>query len=431
MGASHGLPPAALVLVAVAVVLLAAVTLGRLGRPLGQPPAVAEMVAGIVLGPSVLGLLPGNLPGRVFTPATLPLLNAIAQVGLALFMFLVGWELDLSILRGKRGAAGSMAAFSMVVPFALGTVTAAILYGKVYAGHVSEGIFIFYLASAFAVTAFPVLARIIRDSGLARTRIGTISMACSALGDVTAWCVLALVVAMAVGGGTAGFFRIVAITVGFGVFLGLVVRPLLRIWLRRAAGRERESGAVPLLIACGVLLSAYATSWIGINIIFGAFAFGIIMPRREIGALSQQIRVPIESGARLFLPVFFILTGLSVNARVLGWPGLLALLLVVAMAVAGKFTGAFIPARLSGMKWREALAFGALMNARGLTELVFLSVGRDLGVISPRMFTVMVLMAVVTTAITHPVLRLLGVVPPRTAQVPDPDQPSLSGFATA
>jgi Kef-type K+ transport system membrane component KefB len=431
MGASHGLPQAALVLVAVAVVLLAAVALGRLGRPLGQPAAVAEMVAGIVLGPSVLGQLPGDLPGRIFTPATLPLLNAIAQVGLALFMFVVGWELDLTILRGKRGATGSMAAFSMAVPLALGAVTAAILYGKVYAGHVSEGIFIFYVGSAFAVTAFPVLARIIHDSGLTQTRIGTIAMACSALGDVTAWCVLALVVAMAVGGGTAGFVRIVAITVGFGAFLALVVRPLLRMWLRRVADSEKEAGAVPLLIACGVLLSAYATSWIGINIIFGAFAFGIIMPRREIRELSQQIRGPIENSARLFLPVFFILTGLSVNARVLGWSGLLGLLLVVSMAIAGKFTGATIPARLSGMKWRESLAFGALMNARGLTELVFLSVGRDLGVISPRMFTVMVLMAVITTGITHPVLRLLGVVPPRIAQVPDPDQSNLSGFATA
>jgi K+:H+ antiporter len=413
------------------IVLLAAAAMGRLGGWLSQPPAVAEMITGIVLGPSVLGQLPGNLPGRIFTPATLPLLSGIAQVGLVLFMFLAGWELDLATLRGRRRTAGSLAALAMAVPFALGTGTAAILYGKANAARASEGVFICYLGTAFAITAFPVLARIIRDSRLTRTRIGTLAMACAALGDVTAWCVLVLVVAMAAGGGTHGFIRVITLTIAFGGLIALGVRPLLRIWLRRAAARQGEAGAVPVLVACGALLSAYVTSWIGINIIFGAFAFGLVMPREEVQKLRQQICASLENSSRLFLPVFFILTGLSTNARTLGWSGLLTLLVVIATAVTGKFAGAAIPARLSGMKWRESLAFGALMNARGLTELVVLSIGRDLGVISTRMFTIMVLMAVLTTAITGPLLRLLRAVSlDGTAQLSDPDQASLSGFAT-
>lgn len=432
MTTAHVLPPAALVLVAVAVVLLAAAVMGRLGGRLHQPPAVAEMIAGIVLGPSVLGQLPGGLPGRIFTPAIVPLLNAIAQVGLALFMFLAGWELDLTILRGRRAATGSLAALAMAIPFALGAGTAAILYSRTAHGHVGAGVFVFYLAAAFSVTAFPVLARIIKDSRLTQTRVGTIAMACAALGDVAAWCVLALVVAVAVGGGAAGFARIIALTAGFGAFTALVVRPALRGWLRQVASRQLEAGAVPALVAAGALLSAYVTSWIGINIIFGAFAFGLAMPRRDLGELRQRICAPLENCARLLLPVFFILTGLSTDARTLGWAGLLILAVVVATAVTGKFAGAAIPARLSGMEWRESLGFGALMNARGLTELVFLSIGRDLGVISTRLFTVMVLMAVLTTATTGPLLRLLRLASQHgeAGQLPEPGQASLSGFAT-
>ena len=388
------------------------------------------MITGIVLGPSVLGQLPGNLPGRIFTPATMPPLSGIAQVGLVLFMFLAGWDLDLATLRGRRTTVGSVGALAMAVPFALGIGAAVLLYGKANAGHVSEGVFVFYLATAFAITAFPVLARIIRDSGLTRTRIGTMAMACAALGDVAAWCVLVLVVAMAAGGGAHGFIRVITLTILFGGFVAVAVRPLLRVWLRRVAGRHPDAGAVPVLVACGALLSAYATSWIGINIIFGAFAFGLAMPRKDVQELRQQIYASLESASRLFLPVFFILTGLSTNARALGWSGLLILLAVIAVAVTGKFAGAAIPARLSGMKWRESLGFGTLMNARGLTELVVLSIGHDLGVISTRMFTIMILMAVLTTAMTGPLLRLLRVVPPDgAAQLTDSGQASLSGFA--
>ena len=407
MASSTVLPHAALILADVAIVLLAAVAMTRLGRWLAQPPAVAEIAAGIVLGPSVLGLLPGNLPVRIFPASTTPLLSAVAQIGLVLFMFLAGWELDLGILRSRRTAVGSLAALAMAIPFAVGLGAAVLLYSRVNAGHLGKGAFVLYLATAFSITAFPVLARIIQDSPAARTRVGATAMACAAAGDVAAWCVLVLVVAVVGGGGTSRFFQVIVLTLAFGVFLCVAVRPILRQLMRRAARRAAGTSALTALIACGALLSAYATSWIGINIIFGAFAFGLAMPRREVPDLRHEVAVPLEKAASLFLPVFFILTGLSVNIRSLGWSGAVALLFIVATALAGKFAGASIPARLSGMSWRDSTAFGALMNTRGLTEIVVLTIGLDLKVISPRMFTMMVMMALVTTAMAGPLLRIL------------------------
>lgn len=407
MVSSTVLPHAALVLADVAIVLLAAVAMTRLGRWLAQPPAVAEIAAGIVLGPSVLGLLPGNLPVRVFPASTTPLLSGIAQIGLVLFMFLMGWELDLGILRSRRTAVGSLAALAMAIPFAVGLGAAVLLYSRVNAGHLGKGAFVLYLATAFSITAFPVLARIIQDGPAARTRVGATAMACAAAGDVAAWCVLVLVVAVVGGGGTSRFFQVIALTLAFGVFLCVAVRPILRQLMHRAARRPAGTGALTVLIACGALLSAYVTSWIGINIIFGAFAFGLAMPRREVPDLRHQVAVPLEKAASLFLPVFFILTGLSVNIRSLGWSGAVALLFIVATALVGKFAGASIPARLSGMSWRDSTAFGALMNTRGLTEIVVLTIGLDLKVISPRMFTMMVVMALLTTAMAGPLLRIL------------------------
>jgi K+:H+ antiporter len=407
--ASHVvLPQAALVLADVAIVLLAAAAMTRLGRWLAQPPAVAEIAAGIVLGPSVLGLPPGDLPARIFPASTTPLLSGIAQIGLVLFMFLTGWELDLGALRSRRRAVGSLAALAMAVPFAVGLGAAVLLYSRVNAGRMGEGAFVLYLATAFSITAFPVLARIIRDGPVARTRVGATAMACAAAGDVAAWCLLVLVVAVVAGGGTSRFFHVIALTAAFGALLWVAVRPVLGRLMRRAArGTGAGTGALTVLIACGALLSAYATSWIGINIIFGAFAFGLAMPRREAPDLRHQVAVPLEKAASLFLPVFFILTGLSVNIRTLGRSGVLALLFIVVTALAGKFAGSSVPARLSGMSWRDSAAFGALMNTRGLTEIVVLTIGRDLRVISPRMFTMMVVMALLTTAMAGPLLRVL------------------------
>ncbi|MEV8627079.1 cation:proton antiporter [Streptomyces sp. NPDC051079] len=421
MAASHAVPIDAVVLADVAIVLLVGAVMVRLARRIHQPPVVAEIAAGLMLGPSLLGLLPGNLPELIFPPEARPMLSAVSQVGLALFMFLAGWELDLGKLRGRTASVGSTAVLAMAVPFAVGAGAAALLYDSLAPAGVGQDMFVLYLATAFSITAFPVLARIIRDQNLGATRVGTTAMACAAAGDVVAWCVLVLVVAMAGSGGTGGFFQVLAWTAAYAAAMLLVVRPLLHKVLRWSG-----SGRLAV-VAAGVLLSAYATSWVGIHAIFGAFAFGLIMPRQGAGErdaeLHRLIEVPLEKVSSLLLPVFFVVTGLSVDVGGLGWSGLAALLLVLVAAVVGKFAGAAIPARFSGMSWRDAGAFGTLMNTRGLTEIVILGIGRQLGLIGPELFTMMVLMALVTTAMAGPILRLLGVGGP----TPEPDLAALTG----
>ncbi|WP_326599908.1 cation:proton antiporter domain-containing protein [Streptomyces sp. NBC_01803] len=410
MAAADGLPMEAIVMADIAIVLLAGAVMVKLSRRLHQPPVVAEIATGIMLGPSVLGLLPGDLPARIFPHDALPMLSAIAQVGLALFMFLAGWELDLSRLRGRGRAVGTMAGLAMAVPFVLGLGAAALLFG----GHGADGVsglsFTLYLATAFSITAFPVLARIIRDSRLSHTRVGTMAMACAAIGDVVAWCVLVLVVAIADASGAGQFLSVVAWTVAYGVGMAVIVRPLLHRVVRRVA-RRGDTASLLILIVSGVFLSSYATSWIGIHAIFGAFAFGLIMPHGQAPELHEHVGFPLEKAAGLLLPVFFVITGLSVDIGALGAGGLLSLALVIAAAVIGKFAGAAIPARLSGMSWREAGAFGALMNTRGLTEIVILDIGRELGLIDAEMFTMMVVMALLTTTMAGPLLRVLRVGP--------------------
>ncbi|MFI8517807.1 cation:proton antiporter [Streptomyces sp. NPDC085481] len=402
MAASQGVPIDAVVLADVAIVLVVGAVMVRLGRRIHQPPVVAEIAAGLMLGPSLLGLLPGDLPALIFPPEARPMLSALSQVGLALFMFLAGWELDLGKLRGRTASVGSTAVLAMAVPFAVGAGAAALLYDSLAPAGVGSDMFVLYLATAFSITAFPVLARIIRDQNLGTTRVGTTAMACAAAGDVVAWCVLVLVVAMAGSGGTGGFFQVLGWTAVYAAVMLFAVRPLLRRALRWAG-----NGRLPV-VAAGVLLSAFATSWVGIHAIFGAFAFGLIMPRDALPELRRQIEVPLEKASSLLLPVFFVVTGLSVDVGGLGWSGLVALLLVLVAAIVGKFAGAAVPARFSGMSWRDSAAFGTLMNTRGLTEIVILGVGRELGLIGPELFTMMVLMALVTTAMAGPLLRLLG-----------------------
>ncbi|QMU77052.1 cation/H(+) antiporter [Streptacidiphilus sp. PB12-B1b] len=415
------LPVEAVVLADVAVVLAVSVLMVQLAKRLGQPPVVAEILAGLMLGPSLLGLLPGDLPARLFPADARTPLSAIAQLGLALFLFSTGWELDLRRLRGSGRTLGAVAVSSMAVPFAVGGGIAALLYRSQAPRGVSSTVFVLFLATAFSITAFPVLARLIRDRGLSRTRIGSMAMACAAGCDVAAWCVLVLVTAMATAKGTDGFVTTVALTLVYAAVMVFAVRPLLRRVLRGGSVRW-DSTTQLVLIAAGALLSSYVTSWIGVHAFFGAFAFGLVMPRRhaDTTGLEQRIAAPLDKAAALLLPVFFVITGLSVNVTVLGRSGLLVLLLALAAAVAGKFAGTALPARLGGMGWRDASLLGTLMNTRGLTEIVVLGIGNQLGIIGPELFTVMVLIALITTAMAGPLLRLMGVGGPDAPEEPLP-----------
>ncbi|MBC3840108.1 cation/H(+) antiporter [Streptacidiphilus sp. 4-A2] len=413
MASPDALSVQSVVLADIAVVLALCALMVRLGRRLHQPPVVAEIAAGLMLGPSLLGLLPGHLVQHIFPADARPSLSSIAQFGLALFMFMTGWELDPRRLRGSGRALGSIAVLAMAVPFVLGGGTAALLYHSQAPHGVRAEVFVLFMATAFSITAFPVLARIIRDQGLSQTRIGAMAMSCAAICDVAAWCVLVLVTAVAGSGGKLGFLKVLALTVGYTAVMALVVRPLLRRALRNFSGRE-DRGVLLVLLVTGLLLSAFATAWIGLDSIFGAFAFGLVMPRqydspKTAVALQQHIAAPLDKAAGILLPVFFAVTGLSVEVTKLGWSGLGVLLIALATAVVGKLTGTAIPARLNGMSWRDAGLFGTLMNTRGLTELVVLTIGSQLGLIPPNLFTVMVLVALATTAMAGPLLRLLGV----------------------
>ncbi len=403
-----------LLLAQLVVVLLAARLAGLLVRPLGQPAVVGEMLAGLALGPSLLGAVAPGAMRALFPPDALLPLATLSQLGVLLFMFVVGLRLDLGVLRGRAHAAVAVSHASIVLPLLLGAAIAPLLHPTLAPPGVPLLPFALFLGAAMSVTAFPVLARILDERGLAGTRLGAIAIAAAAVDDATAWCILAAVVAVA--GGTAGAGagalaagRAIALAAGWVLLLVVVARPLLaRLVAWR--GERRPSAAVVSLAVVGALVSALATEWIGVHALFGAFVAGVVLPRAGAGrGLAAEVADRIEAvvGAVL-LPVFFAFTGLRASVGLLDGAAAWATAgLVLLVAVLGKVGGSAIAARLLRMEWRDALALGALMNTRGLMELVIASVGLEIGVISPTLFTMLVLMALATTAMTSPLLALL------------------------
>lgn len=381
-------------LLATAVIVLAAYFGGRLARRLGQPPVLGEIVAGIVLGPSILGAVWPAATATLFPADLLPLLKVMADVGLVLFMFLVGLELDHDHLRGQGHRAIVVSHTSIILPFALGFGLGWWLHPRV-GGTSSTLAFALFIGAAMSVTAFPVLARILQETGLDRTRVGAMTLACAAVDDVTAWCVLAVVLAVAQGTGVGSAVVTIVLAAGFALAMWIGVRPLL--------ARLPE---VPVPLAIGLALAgAWATDAIGIHAIFGAFLAGVIMPRNPGDRLVLVHKLEVAVGS-LLLPVFFMLVGLSTRLGLVDTAELwLITLAVLAVAVLGKLGGATLAARAVGEGWRDSLTIGVLMNTRGLTEIVILSVGLERGIIDDTMFTVMVIMALVTTFSAVPVLR--------------------------
>lgn len=405
-------PPeiAAFVLLDIAVIITAARLFGRAARAVRQPAVVGEIVAGVALGPSLLGALPGHLDQELFPEDVRPYLFILAQLGLILFMFIVGLELDVALIKGRERVAGAISLCSVVLPFSLGfglTLILHPLHGEVNGRSVPLLALGLFIGVAMSITAFPVLARILGDRGMHRTPSGVLTLACAAFDDILAWSLLAFVVAVAKGESPFDVVRIVGLTAVFATAMFLGLKPLLRrlTYWHRAAGRLTPDVLAVVLI--GVLLSSYATDRIGIHSIFGAFIFGAVMPREGAADLTRDILERLEQvSVLLLLPVFFVIAGLGTDITGLGLDGLWQLALILTVAIGGKFLGAFGGARLLGLPPRQASVIGVLMNTRGLTELVILQIGRDLGVLDGELFTMLVVMALVTTAMTEPLLRL-------------------------
>ncbi|AXG77910.1 cation/H(+) antiporter [Streptomyces paludis] len=391
----------------IAIILVAGSILGWLVRYVRQPPVVGEIIAGIALGPSLLGLLPGDLPSHIFPSEVRPHLSAIAQVGLLVFMFGIGWEFDKRLLQGRQGTAAAVSIASVVVSFVLAIGLAALLYDRhnvVNGKHISFTAFALFMGAAMSITAFPVLARILTEHRMMGTRVGALALASAAIDDVLAWCLLALVAAIVTAsGGSGDFAQTIVLSLLYVTVMLLVVRPLLSYLIRRRV-RDRIPPQLIVVLVAGLFLSSYATTWIGIHAIFGAFAFGFVMPREPRGVLDEGAKRPFGGISLVLLPVFFIVTGLNVDIGALSGRDLLELSAIIFVACAGKLIGASVPGRLAGMSWREAGTLGILMNTRGLTELIILNAGVSLGVLDDRMFTMMVVMALFTTVLTGPFL---------------------------
>lgn len=390
-------------LLALAVIILMARAVGIVFRKIGQPPVMGEVIAGILLGPSFLGRLSPSLFAYLLPASVAPQLSGIAQVGVILYMFVIGMELDTHMLVKQSRAAIVISQVSIAIPFGLGMVLAFWLFPNYSGEHVSFWNFALFMGVAMSITAFPVLARILSDLKMAQSSLGALALACAAVDDVSAWCLLAFVVGL-----TRAQANVLPMTMGLcGVFIILmicVVRPLLLRMVRRHKIVGHLDNTTLALMCSGVLVSAFVTEIIGIHALFGAFMLGAIMPHDS--DLVRQLRAKLEDLVVAFmLPAFFALTGMRTHFETVSSVGVCCAIILVASV--GKFGGATLAARATGLEWRPAAALGVLMNTRGLMELIVLNVGLDLGVLSPALFAMMVMMAVVTTLCTSPVLARL------------------------
>ncbi|HEX8006103.1 MAG TPA: cation:proton antiporter [Trebonia sp.] len=388
--------PTDLLLLDIVVVLAAARLFGGLSRRIGQPAVIGEIVAGIALGPTLIGQVIGH---RLFPATMMPSLTTIADVGLVLYMFVVGMELDRELVQGKLRVAGGVAAGATGLPLVLGCGIAFWLAPRYATGGTLP--FVLFFAVSVSATAFPVLARILTDKHLERTLLGGLSLAAAAVIDLVSYALLAAVVAIASAAGHESW-RLAFVPVYFLVMLG-VVRPFLRGLV--APAFDRAGWVTPRL--CGVLVglffSAWVCQWMQINFIFGAFLFGAVMPRSE--GIIRHVRQGLESAVHLMLPMFFVVTGLTVNLATLHIDDLGILAAVLGVAILGKVGGGYAGARLTGIPPQGSAVMAALVNTRGLTELVILSVGLQQHLLSPQLYALMIVMALVTTAMTGPLLN--------------------------
>jgi Kef-type K+ transport system membrane component KefB len=403
------------------IIVLAARLAGALGAKLGQPTVIGEMIAGILLGPSLLGWLWPGAFHFIFPSSSLGTLRLLSQIGVCLFMFVVGMELDLTELKQQARTAAVVSQMSILFPYLLGMVAALFLFPTLAGAGTTFPVFALFIGISMSLTAFPVLARILQERNLTQTALGSTAIACAATNDVAAWSILALVVAVAKAQNVLATGFTIGLVLLFVAFMLFWIKPRLPQWMENISRRSGGNGKGVMASALVVLFaSALATEMMGIHALFGSFLAGLVMPAR--GEFREFLRVRLEHFSAVFLlPLFFAFTGLRTQVGLLndttGWLICLGLILV---ATVGKLGGTMVAARLTGVNWIDSFALGALMNTRGLVELIALNIGYDMGILSPRIFTMLVIMALLTTCMTGPLLSFGDYLRGKKALMPSP-----------
>jgi Kef-type K+ transport system membrane component KefB len=404
--AFHG--PLSTVLLQLIIILFAAKGLGWVFARAGQQSVMGEMTAGILLGPSCLGLFFPEVFQGLFPAASLTYLHILSQLGLLLFMFVIGMELDIDTLRSRFGESLIISHSSIVFPYFLGVGFAYYTFDRFAGAHATFTEYALFMGIAMSITAFPVLARILKERKMTTTPIGSMALICAAINDVTAWCILPVVVAVSKAESMTGVFITIGLTLVFVAVMLMVINPLLQGYYDRTQNNRDNRGIPFIAIAIFVLLSsALASEVIGIHALFGAFIAGAVLPRNK--SLRHNLTERLEDvSVSLLLPVFFALTGLRTNIGSFSDSSLyISFGVIVLLAIVGKLFGSAIAARITGLNWHDSLSIGILMNTRGLMELIVLNIGYDLGVLNQQIFTLLVFMALITTFMTSPMLNLL------------------------
>lgn len=402
--------PLAILLLQIITIIIVARFFGWVFRKIGQPTVIGEIVAGIFLGPSLVGLYFPEYSGMLFPKESLGNLQFLSQIGLILFMFVIGMELDLKVLKNKANEAVVISHASIVIPFALGIGLSYFIYHQFAPEGIEFLSFSLFMGIAMSITAFPVLARIVQERGIHKTKLGTIVITCAAADDITAWCLLAAVIAIVKAGTFASSLYIILMAAVYVIVMLFLVKPFLKKVGDLYGTKDNLSKSVVGIFLLTLIISSYLTEIIGIHALFGAFMTGAIMP--DITKFRNIFIEKVEDVAViLLLPLFFVFTGLRTEIGLINDPYLWKITgLIVLVAVVGKFFGSALAARFVGQNWRDSLTIGALMNTRGLMELVVLNIGYELGVLSPEIFTMMVIMALVTTVMTGPALDVINLI---------------------
>ncbi|HTA62024.1 MAG TPA: cation:proton antiporter [Bacteroidia bacterium] len=402
----------AILILQIITIIVAAKVFGFLFKKMGQPTVIGEIVAGIVLGPSFVGMYFPEFSAFIFPKTSLPNLKFFSQIGLILFMFIIGMELDLKTLGKKAHEAFIISHASIIFPFALGMGLAYFIYQSCAPANVSFLPFSLFMGISLSITAFPVLARIVQERQLTKTRVGVVAITCAAVDDITAWCILAAVIAIVKAGSVVSAIYTVLLAVAFVLLMLKVVRPFLKRIGDIYSHQDTLSKSVVAIFFVTLLASAYLADVIGIHALFGAFIAGVIMPQ-NVHFRNVFIEKVEDVSLVLLLPLFFVLSGLRTQIGLLNdlrqWE---ICGLIIVLAVTGKFIGSAVAAKFTKQSWRDSLTIGALMNTRGLTELIALNIGFELGILTPSVFAMMVIMALVTTFMTGPALDFINYIMP-------------------